>query len=29
VADQRGVSEIERLDHGREVVGVAVHVVPG
>jgi hypothetical protein len=27
-AHQRDVVEIERLDHGREIVGVAVHVVP-
>ena len=29
VAHQRGVLEIERLDHGRKIVGIAVHVVPG
>jgi hypothetical protein len=29
VAHQGGVSEIEGLDHGCEIVGVAVHVVPG
>jgi phosphoribosylformimino-5-aminoimidazole carboxamide ribonucleotide (ProFAR) isomerase len=27
VADQRDVSQVERLDHGCEIVGVAVHVV--
>lgn len=29
VTDHRDVPEIERLDHGREIVGVSVHVVPG
>ena len=29
VADQRGVVQVERLDDGGEVVGVAVHVVAG
>ena len=28
VADERGVLEIERLDHGCKIVGIAVHVVP-
>src|SRR5262249_17431430 len=26
--DERGLPEIERLDHGGEIIGVAVHVVP-
>ena len=29
VAHQRGVLQIKRLDHGRKIVGIAVHVVPG
>ena len=29
VAHQRGVREIERLDDGRKIVGIAVHVVSG
>src|SRR5947209_9728935 len=29
MAHQRDVSQVECLDDGREVVGVAVHVVPG
>ena len=29
VAHQRGVLEIERLDDGRKIVGIAVHVVSG
>src|SRR4030095_16572069 len=28
VAHQRGVLEVERLDHGRKIVGIPVHVVP-
>jgi hypothetical protein len=27
VADERGASEIERLDDGSKVIGIAVHVV--
>src|SRR3954453_8569442 len=28
VAHQRGVLEVERLDHGGKIVGISVHVVP-
>jgi hypothetical protein len=29
VTDERGLSEIEGFDYGREVVGIAVHIVVG
>jgi hypothetical protein len=29
VADQRDVPQIERFDHGRKIVSVAIHVVAG
>jgi hypothetical protein len=29
VAYQRGVLEIERLDEGRKIIGIAIHVVSG